>query len=167
MRARCCGGSSCTTSTSTSTSATAGKRIADVWEPRIDDGWHTFNDPQATKAFFGAGRSDLAEWLLASVNAVAARAVGSHAQRDLIAQTLLAAAEQSGQRRLANSLLNERLALKPDSILDRAWMPRSRPSEFRRARSEIPNSLAGAATGRGDWVARGPPSFAGDGSRRA
>jgi len=75
-------------------------------------------------AFTGAGRSDLAERLLASVKAVAARAGGSHAKRHLIAQTLVAAAEQSGQRRLANSLLDERLALKPDSILDRAWMRR-------------------------------------------
>jgi len=75
-------------------------------------------------AFTGAGRSDLAERLLASVKAVAARAGGWHAQRDLIAQTLLAAAEKSRERRLVRSLLNERLALKPDSVLNRAWMHR-------------------------------------------
>ncbi len=61
---------------------------------------------------------------LAPVKAIAARAGGSHAQRDLIAQTLLAAAERSGQHRLARSLLNERLALKPNSGLNRDWMRR-------------------------------------------
>jgi hypothetical protein len=61
---------------------------------------------------------------LAPIKAIAARAGGSHAQRDLIAQTLLAAAEKAGQQRLARSLLNERLALKPNSILNRSWMRR-------------------------------------------
>jgi hypothetical protein len=61
---------------------------------------------------------------LAPIKAIAARAGGSHAQRDLIAQTLLAAAEKAGQHRLARSLLNERLALKPNSTLNRTWMRR-------------------------------------------
>jgi tetratricopeptide (TPR) repeat protein len=143
------------------------QRMAQVWEPCIDDGWYSFNDTHAMMAFAGADRLDLAQRLLAvmtntaasatdngtmtrtvglpvasaiiafaegrftdaverlaPVRAIAARAGGSHAQRDLIAQTLLAAAEKSGQRRLARSLLHERLALKPNSVLNRSWMQR-------------------------------------------
>jgi hypothetical protein len=143
------------------------QRMAEAWEPRIDDGWYSFNDTHAMMAFAGAGRRDLAERLLtvmrktaqastdngtmtrtvglpvasaildyaegrygeaverlAPVKAIAARAGGSHAQRDLLAQTLLAAAEKSGRYRLARSLLNERLALKPQSRLNRDWMRR-------------------------------------------
>jgi hypothetical protein len=143
------------------------QRMAEAWEPRLDDGWYSFNDTHAMMAFAGADRHDLAQRLLAvmtrtaqaatdngtmtrtvglpvasailayaegryidvverlaAVKAIAARAGGSHAQRDLIAQTLLAAAEKSGQQRLARSLLNERLALKPNSRLNRDWMRR-------------------------------------------
>ncbi len=142
-------------------------RIAEVWEPRIDDAWYTFNDTHAMMAFAGAGRRDLAERLLsvmegtatlptdngtmtrtvglpvaravlaysegryaeavewlAPVKAIAARAGGSHAQRDLLGQTLVSAAERAGRTRLARSLLNERLALKPDSMLNRTWLSR-------------------------------------------
>jgi len=144
------------------------QRLAEVWEPRIDDGWYSFNDTHAMMAFAGAGRMDLAARLLevmkntaatstdngamtrtvglpvasgvlayaqgryadaverlAPIKAIAARAGGSHAQRDLIAQTLLTAAEKAGKQRLARSLLNERLALKPNSILNRSWMRRA------------------------------------------
>jgi hypothetical protein len=38
---------------------------------------------------------------------------GSHAQRDLVTQTLIAAAERSGQINLARALLAERLAVRP------------------------------------------------------
>ena len=143
------------------------QRMAETWEPRIDDAWYSFNDTHAMMAFAGAGRRDLADRLLAvmsrtaaastdngtmtrtvglpvaeavlafaegrygaaverlaPVKAIAARAGGSHAQRDLLAQTLLAAAEKSGQYRLARSLLHERLALKPNSRLNRDWMMR-------------------------------------------
>jgi tetratricopeptide (TPR) repeat protein len=62
--------------------------------------------------------------LLAPMRAIAFRAGGSHAQRDLIDQTLLAAAEQSGQYKLARALLNERLALKPRSVLNLDWLSR-------------------------------------------
>lgn len=141
------------------------QRMADVWEPRIEDAWYSFNDTHAMMAFAGAGRADLAQRLLAvmersaqqatdngnmtrsvglpvarallaygdgryaeavellaPVKAIAARAGGSHAQRDLLAQTLTRAAEKSGRMRLARSLLNERLALKPRSGLNVAWM---------------------------------------------
>jgi hypothetical protein len=67
--------------------------------------------------------SDVVELLL-PVRSIAARAGGSHAQRDLIAQTLASAAELAGQRRLARALLNERLAIKPRSALNMAWSRR-------------------------------------------
>jgi tetratricopeptide (TPR) repeat protein len=143
------------------------QRMAEAWEPRIDDAWYAFNDTHAMMAFAGAGRADLAQRLLAvmersaqqatdngmmtrsvglpvarallacadgryaeavellgPVKAIAARAGGSHAQRDLLAQTLTCAAERSGRTRLARSLLNERMALKPRSGLNVAWMQR-------------------------------------------
>ena len=143
------------------------QRMAEVWEPRIDDGWYSFNDTHAMMAFAGAGRRDLAQHLLqtmeaaaarpgdngamtravglpvarallaysegryaeaiellAPVKAIAARAGGSHAQRDLLAQTLASAAEKAGRQSLARSLLNERLALRPASSLNQAWMQR-------------------------------------------
>jgi hypothetical protein len=62
--------------------------------------------------------------LLLPVKAISVRAGGSHAQRDLVSQTLLSAAEHAGQRALARALLNERLALKPQSQLNRAWRAR-------------------------------------------
>jgi hypothetical protein len=143
------------------------QRMADAWEPRIEDAWYSFNDTHAMMALAGAGRVNLAQRLLAvmersaqlatengmmtrsvglpvarallayadgryaeavdllaPVKAIAARAGGSHAQRDLLAQTLTRAAEKSGRMRLARSLLNERLALKPRSGLNVAWMQR-------------------------------------------
>ncbi len=148
------------------------QRLAEAWEPRIDDGWYSFNDTHAMMAFAGAARDDLsrrllsvmeqsalrptdngamtrtvglpvakavlayaegryleAVRLLSPVKAIAARAGGSHAQRDLLAQTLASAAEKSGQARLTRSLLNERLALKPRSALNLAWMRRISGSE--------------------------------------
>jgi tetratricopeptide (TPR) repeat protein len=73
---------------------------------------------------YAQGRYEEAVELLLPVRASAARAGGSHAQRDLLAQTLTAAAERSGRLRLARALLNERLALKPASALNQAWMRR-------------------------------------------
>jgi tetratricopeptide (TPR) repeat protein len=70
------------------------------------------------------GRYAEAVDLLMPVKAIAARAGGSHAQRDVLAQTLTSAAEKAGRRSLARSLLNERLALKPRSGLNVAWMQR-------------------------------------------
>ncbi|MFT4508777.1 hypothetical protein [Caballeronia sp. 15711] len=43
----------------------------------------------------------------------AVRIGGSHAQRDLITQTLIAAAERAGQLNLTRGLLAERLAVRP------------------------------------------------------
>jgi tetratricopeptide (TPR) repeat protein len=46
---------------------------------------------------------------------------GSHAQRDLVTQTLIAAAERSGQANLARALLAERLAARPTPRTRRAY----------------------------------------------
>jgi hypothetical protein len=46
---------------------------------------------------------------------------GSHAQRDLISQTLIAAAERSGRDGLARALLAERLAVRPTERTRRAY----------------------------------------------
>jgi tetratricopeptide (TPR) repeat protein len=143
------------------------QRIAEAWEPRVDDAWYAFNDSHAMMAFAGADRDDLAQRLLtvmertarldsdngamtrgvglpvaralhayahgryatavdllAPIKTIAARAGGSHAQRDLLGQTLISAAERGGQRALARALLHERLLLKPRSELNLAWMAR-------------------------------------------
>jgi hypothetical protein len=151
------------------------QRLADAWEPRIEEAWYAFNDYHAMMAFVGARRFDLAERLLATLRSTAAtasdngkvtRAVGlpvaeallayvqtryedavrllepvrprllaaggSHAQRDVIAQTLLAAAEKGGDVARARALLHERLALRPASLLNQRWMQRVA------ARGELP-----------------------------
>jgi tetratricopeptide (TPR) repeat protein len=46
---------------------------------------------------------------------------GSHAQRDLVTQTLIAAAERAGQTSLARALLAERLAVRPTARTRRAY----------------------------------------------
>ena len=51
--------------------------------------------------------------LIASVRPQATRFGGSHAQRDLIDQTLLAAAAQGGRRSLGSALIVERRMAKP------------------------------------------------------
>ena len=58
---------------------------------------------------------------LAPLRAVAHRFGGSHAQRDLIDQTLLAAAARSGARPLGRALVNERRAAKPETPLTTFW----------------------------------------------
>ena len=49
---------------------------------------------------------------------------GSHAQRDLIDQTLLAAAAQAGDKPLGHALLNERRLAKPATPLTEHWAAR-------------------------------------------
>jgi tetratricopeptide (TPR) repeat protein len=46
---------------------------------------------------------------------------GSHAQRDIVTQTLIAAAERSGRTSLARALLAERLAVRPTARTKRAY----------------------------------------------
>jgi len=61
---------------------------------------------------------------LIAVRETAHRFGGSHAQRDLIEQTLLAAAIRAGRRPLARHLLNERMMAKPESPLTGFWKQR-------------------------------------------
>jgi len=70
------------------------------------------------------GDADTAVDLIAPVRGQASRFGGSHAQRDLIDQTLLAAAADGGRRSLGRALLNERQLAKPVSPLSRHWAAR-------------------------------------------
>jgi hypothetical protein len=70
------------------------------------------------------GRHDEAVDGLMSVRDTTFRFGGSHAQRDLVEQTLLAAAIRAGRRPLARHLLNERVLAKPDSPLTAFWQER-------------------------------------------
>lgn len=62
---------------------------------------------------FAAGEYSRAVELILPVRYYASRIGGSHAQRDLITQTLIAAAERAGQLGLTRALLAERLAVRP------------------------------------------------------
>ena len=68
------------------------------------------------------GDADGAAELLYPARAVAQRFGGSHAQRDLIDQTLLAAAARGSHKRLGRALINERLMAKPATPLTRHWI---------------------------------------------
>ncbi len=70
------------------------------------------------------GRHDEAVDGLLAVRDAAFRFGGSHAQRDLVEQTLLSTAIQAGRRSLARHLLNERRMAKPESPLTGWWMER-------------------------------------------
>ncbi len=74
------------------------------------------------------GDADAAVDLMAPVRARSARFGGSHAQRDLIDQTLLAAAAAGRRTSLGRALLNERLMAKPTTPLTRHWAGRLRPA---------------------------------------
>jgi tetratricopeptide (TPR) repeat protein len=67
------------------------------------------------------GDADGAAEQIWPVRTRAARFGGSHAQRDLIDQTLLAAAAQGNRRSLGRALLNERTMAKPVTPLTRYW----------------------------------------------
>jgi hypothetical protein len=67
------------------------------------------------------GEADSACDLLAPVRVLSRQIGGSQAQRDLIDQTLLAAASQAGRQSLGRALLNERLMAKPATPLTRHW----------------------------------------------
>ena len=65
---------------------------------------------------------DVAADALYPVRALAQRFGGSHAQRDLIDLTLLAASARGLRRALGQALLRERLMAKPATPLTRHWM---------------------------------------------
>ncbi|MEE8533616.1 MAG: tetratricopeptide repeat protein, partial [Alphaproteobacteria bacterium] len=72
-------------------------------------------DACAALAAFRGGEHDLAVALLMPLSYALQRIGGSHAQRDLFAQTLIAAALKIGRFPLARALTAERSALKPAS----------------------------------------------------
>ena len=73
---------------------------------------------------FAMGRFDEAIETLYPVRALASRFGGSHAQRDLIDQTLLAAAARATDRSAGRALLNERRLGKPETPLTDHWAGR-------------------------------------------
>jgi len=75
-------------------------------------------------AAFGTGDYDTAVGLLLPVRTIAHRFGGSHAQRDVIKQTLIEAALRAGQGRLARALMAERTDLKPMSPYN--WLATAR-----------------------------------------
>jgi hypothetical protein len=71
---------------------------------------------------FARGDADGAAEQIYPVRSLAQRFGGSHAQRDLIDQTLLAAAARGSRQRLGRALLNERSLAKPVTPLTRYWL---------------------------------------------
>ena len=67
------------------------------------------------------GEADAAADALYAARGVAQRFGGSHAQRDLIDQTLLAAAARGSRRGIGRALINERLMAKPSTPLTAHW----------------------------------------------
>jgi hypothetical protein len=70
---------------------------------------------------FARGDADDAVAMLHPARAQALRLGGSHAQRDLIDQTLLAASARASHRHVGRALLNERRMAKPMTPLTRHW----------------------------------------------
>ena len=80
---------------------------------------------------FACGHYSEAVELLAQLRHSMVALGGSHAQRDLLTQTLICAAQRAGQPRLALALLHERLAAKPDSKLNQHWLVRVKSARGR------------------------------------
>ena len=80
----------------------------------------------ATRAVqaFGQGRYAECVELLRPIRHVAHRFGGSHAQRDLLDQTLIEASRRAGNEALTTALLHERLALRRNSPLAALLRPR-------------------------------------------
>lgn len=74
----------------------------------------------------GRGQWAAAAEAMYAARPLASRIGGSHAQRDLIDQTLLAAAAQGGRRDMGRALLNERLLSKAATPLTWHWAERLR-----------------------------------------
>ena len=79
------------------------------------------------------GDADGAADLIYPVFGQAQRLGGSHAQRDLIAQTLLAASAAGSRSALGRALLNERTMAKPVTPLTRHWIEKIAPPDVVRA----------------------------------
>ncbi len=82
---------------------------------------------------YARGDADGAVDLIYPVRASAQRLGGSHAQRDLIDQTLLGAAALGGRRNLGRALVNERCMAKPVTPLTRLWIEKLALPEQARA----------------------------------
>jgi len=76
-------------------------------------------------AAFWHGEFDRAIDCLWRARPIVNRFGGSHAQRDVIDWTLTEAALRGGRRALAEALAHERLALRPDSGVNRAFLRRA------------------------------------------
>ena len=76
---------------------------------------------------FERGEFDAAADALYHARAQAQRFGGSHAQRDLIDQTLLAAAARGSRQGLGRALINERRMSKPMTPLSQHWQAQLRP----------------------------------------
>jgi hypothetical protein len=70
---------------------------------------------------FARGEADAAADALFAVRGVAQRFGGSHAQRDVIDQTLLAAVARGSRSALGRALINERVMAKPVTPLTAFW----------------------------------------------
>ncbi|HLL17445.1 MAG TPA: tetratricopeptide repeat protein, partial [Rubrivivax sp.] len=82
---------------------------------------------------FGRGDFDGAASLIYPTRSLAQRFGGSHAQRDLLDQTLLAATARGRRGNLGRALLNERLMAKPMTPLTRYWIERLATANEERA----------------------------------
>ncbi len=70
---------------------------------------------------FARGEADAAADALYAARGVAQRFGGSHAQRDVIDQTLLCAAARGTRRGIGRALINERIMAKPSTPLTAHW----------------------------------------------
>jgi tetratricopeptide (TPR) repeat protein len=91
---------------------------------------------------FGRGQDSEAVDLLLAMRRKAHLFGGSHAQRDLIEQTLLAAALHCGRRDLARALAGERLGRKETSPSNWRWMARAWRSLGRAAQADAADRRA-------------------------
>ena len=82
---------------------------------------------------FARGDFDGAANLIYPARSVAQRFGGSHAQRDLVDQTLMAATARGRRGNLGRALLNERLMAKPMTPLTRYWSERLATANEERA----------------------------------
>ena len=73
---------------------------------------------------FGEKRYDETVSCLVNLRPIANRFGGSHAQRDILSQTLLDAAIRDGQLALASNLLSERKCNKPMTPLSKLYEAR-------------------------------------------
>jgi tetratricopeptide (TPR) repeat protein len=125
-------------------------RIAQLWarKTEVENGYYAFNDMHAVIALVGAGRltrmmahdvgiptcramidfgqqryAQVIQQLL-PIRTIAHRFGGSHAQRDILTQTLIESALREGNMKLANNLVSERKLHKPFTPLSQRFAAR-------------------------------------------